>query len=252
MPAAAAWNPWPVGCAAAIAAMLVLALDTRRRLRRARRDVADLQEALVDARLDALRRELQPHFLVSTLNAVSELIYANPRAADEMIARLSALLRHAFQPGQPAEASLAEESRLLELYLDIMRLRFAERLFVRVDVPPALGSARVPRLMLQALVENALRHASDPSLSLVSVLVSAREEDGALVVRVRDRGAGTRRDPEDEAGLANTAERIAQLYGGEFGLSVNEAPERGAEVSVRLPLRRMTPGELAAGSTLAS
>ena len=219
----------------AVVVGITLVVDRYRAARNRELESVDLQRRLTEARLESLRRQLEPHFLVTTLNTISELIFTSPKAAEEMIARLNALLRHAFAPDQEHETTLGDELRMLDLYLDMMRLRFAERLFVQIDVPGELHSARVPRVILQPLVENALKCSADPAQSLVAVRVMARREDDVLVIRVRDRGPGC--DAASRSlGLANTAQRIGQLYGEGYGISLVDADEGGAEVVARLPL----------------
>jgi len=212
--------------------------DRYRAARDRQLDAAELRSRLTEAQLLALQRQLEPHFLSSTLKTISELIYSKPQAADEMIGRLSALLKHAFQPQREPETTLGEEVRLLGLYLDLMRVRFAERLFVRVNVPPELRDARVPRLLLQPLVDNALRHAADPTMTLVSVQVEARAVADELQISVRDQGpAAETAASRADIGLDNTAERIRRLYGSDYGLSRGRAGEEATELRVRLPLR---------------
>lgn len=220
----------------AVVVGITLVVDRYRAVRNRELEAAELKSRLTLAQLEALRRQLEPHFLTTTLNTVSELVYTSPKAAEEMIARLTALLRHAFAPDQEHETALGEELRTLDLYLDMMRLRFAERLFVQIDAPAELHSLRVPRTLLQPLVENALKCSAEPNQSLVAVRVSARREADALVVRVRDRGPGCTASARS-VGLANIAARIQTLYGDDYGISFKEAEEGGAEVVVRLPVR---------------
>jgi LytS/YehU family sensor histidine kinase len=129
---------------------------------------------------------------------------------------------------------LAEELRVLDLYLDIMRLRFAERLFVQIDVPEGLRGLRVPRLLLQPLIDSALRRSDDPGQTLVAVKLIAREVDGRLKLKVVDQASSTP-DAESDVGLHNAAERIRRLYGTDYGLRRRSEPE-GSAVEVELPL----------------
>jgi len=122
----------------------------------------------------------------------------------------------------------------------MMRLRFAERLFVQIDAPPELHAARVPRTLPQPLVENALKCSAEPNASLVAVRVSIRREQDDLAIRVRDRGPGCSESARGQ-GLANITARIQTLYGNDYGISLKEADEGGAEVTVRLPLRLRDP-----------
>lgn len=217
--------------------LLTLAFDRYRRLRDAEVEAATLRGQLVQAQLEALSRQIEPHFLFNTLNAISELMYTNPRAADEMMSRLSELLRSAFQQRNEPEATLAEELGLLERYLAIMRLRFGERLSVRIEVPDRLLELTVPRFLLQPLVENALQHGIDPGTGTVEVEVCAEADADAddLLIRVRDRGPGPAQASGHGVGLGNTAARIERLYGRDYGLSLRSSDDGGAEVLVRLP-----------------
>lgn len=209
-------------------------IDRYRAARNRELEAERLRASLTEAQLEALRRQLEPHFLFTTLNAVSELIYTRPSAAEEMIRRLSALMKHAFAPAREHEASLAEELRVLDLYLDIMRLRFAERLFVQIDVPEPLRAMRIPRLLLQPLLDCALRRSDEPEQTLVAVKLIAREVDGKLRLKVVDQAACSA-EPESDVGLANAAERIRRLYGEGYGLRRRSEPE-GSSIEVDLPL----------------
>jgi two-component system, LytTR family, sensor kinase len=229
----------------AVVVGITMVVDRYRAARNRELEAAELKSRLTESQLESLRRQLEPHFLMTTLNTISELIYASPKSAEEMIARLNALLRHAFAPDQEHETTLGNELRMLDLYLDMMRLRFAERLFVQIDVPGELHAATVPRVILQPLVENALKCSAAPASSLVAVRVSARREKDDLVIRVRDRGPGCDESARS-LGLANAAERIAHLYGAGYGITLAEADECGAEVRVRLPLRFGNASEAAA------
>ncbi len=219
----------------ALIAAITMVVDRYRGARNRELEAVELRAQLTQAQLQVLRRQLEPQFMFNTLKSTAELIYANPKAAEEMIARMSALLRHSFNSEQTHETTLAEEMRVLDLYLDIMRLRYAERLFVQVDTPAELQKARVPRLLLQPLVENALRYGADPSLSLVAIRVNVRAEGQTLVIRVHDR-SGCGEEMLRGAGLANVAERITRLYGPGYGLS-SRPDEEGIELIVKLPLR---------------
>ncbi len=219
----------------AVFSAITMVVDRYRGARNRELEAVELRAQLAQAQMQVLRRQLEPQFLFNTLKSIAELVYANPKAAEEMISRMSALLRHSFTSEQSHETTLAEEVRVLDLYLDIMRLRYAERLFVQVDAPAELARARVPRLLLQPLVENALRYGADPSLSLVAVRVSARAEDGALAIRVHDR-SGCSEEALRSAGLANLGERIVRLYGSDYGIT-SRNDEEGIELIVKLPLK---------------
>ncbi len=195
----------------------------------------ELRAQLTQAQLLALQRQLEPNFMFNSLRSIAQLVYANPQAAEEMIARVTALLKHSLASDSSHETTLANELRVLDLYLDIMRLRYAERLFVQVDSPPELSRAMLPRFLLQPLVENALHHGDDPAMTLVAVRVFVRAEGDSLVIRVRDHSQCDDQSPRS-VGVVNAAARIAQLYGPGYGLS-SERTAEGIEVTVRLPLR---------------
>ena len=195
---------------------------------------AQLESALADARLDALRLQLNPHFLFNALNAVAATMYEQPRAADEMLARLGDLLRASLQADMQ-EHTLADELRLLALYLDIQRARFGERLHVTLDIATGLDSVRVPFLVLQPLVENAIEHAGNTIEHRVSV--HARGHNGHVELRVSnlEGGPGAHRQGHG-IGMGNTQARLRHLYGEDAGLALETMAEQ-TQVRVWLPLR---------------
>ncbi|HEY7547173.1 MAG TPA: histidine kinase, partial [Blastocatellia bacterium] len=199
---------------------------------------AQLETRLAQAQLQSLRLQLQPHFLFNTLNTISSMIYENPRAADEMIARLSDLLRMTLRHSQSQEVTLAEELEFLNLYLEIMRARFEERLSVRVDVKPDTRNAMVPQLILQPLVENSIRHSVD-ARGHVSINIRSARENGSLLLEVIDDGPGIAADKittlGDRIGLSNTAQRLQQLYGEAHDFAFTNIEGGGLAVRVRVP-----------------
>jgi LytS/YehU family sensor histidine kinase len=195
---------------------------------------AQLESALSDARLEALRLQLNPHFLFNTLNAVSELMYERPQVADEMLSRIGELLR-ATLSATAQEHRLADEWQLLALYLDIQRARFGSGLDAHVEGDVALDDLHVPFLILQPLVENAIEHGGSGDGRRVTV--DARREAGRLTLRVRDFGGGTAR-PGHGIGFANVDARLRHLYGADAGVSRDAADGGGSVVTVWLPARR--------------
>ena len=173
---------------------------------------ARLQAQLTGARLDALRTQLNPHFLFNTLNAVSSLVERDPRGVRKMIARLGELLRHTLEDTADREVTLERELGLLKLYLDIMEVRFQGRLSVDLSVPSDLNNALVPTLILQPLVENALTHGVAAIEAPGRIEVSGQREGEWLMLRVRDNGPGPTGN-ESGVGLSNTMARLHQLYG---------------------------------------
>lgn len=206
-------------------------LDEARRLQA---EAAELHAQLADARLNALRTQLNPHFLFNTLNAISTLVEQDPRGVRRMIARLGDLLRHTLE-GDEQEIPLARELEMLRQYLDIMEVRFQGKLEVSIETEASLDEALVPNLVLQPLVENAFRHGLALMQTVGRVAVRVVREDGDLVLTVRDNGRGPAKEVRDGVGLTNTRARLTQLYGARQRLALTTAEGGGALVEVRLP-----------------
>jgi len=198
---------------------------------------AQLETQLAQAQLQALQAQVHPHFLFNALNTISSVIYEDVEAADTMIARLSEFLRHTLNASRSEEVSLDEELKFLNLYLDIMRPRFEERLEVDFSVENGIGSALVPNLILQPLVENSIRHAADPVSGSVHITVAASRQNGALLLEVKDDGPGLVNDQVRRSGLGlrNTSDRLERLYGNAHGVSMRNVNDGGLEITVLLP-----------------
>ena len=201
-----------------------------------RREAVELQAQLAQARLDALRMQLNPHFLFNTLHAVSALVERDPGGVRKMIARLSELLRHTLDSRSADEVALREELAFLQRYLDIMAVRFQGRLRVSTSVEESASNARVPNFILQPLVENALEHGVSRTGD-AEISITARREGEQLVIAIHDRGPGFDASAESGVGLANTRARLAGLYGDAASVEVRTAPEGGAAAELRLPWR---------------
>jgi sensor histidine kinase YesM len=202
---------------------------------------ARLEASMTEARLNALRMELHPHFLFNTLNAISGLVRRREiDAAVRMLARLGELLRVTLERGSVQQVPLERELSFLRLYLEIERIRFHDRLEVDFEVDPDALDALVPTLILQPLVENAVRHGVARLTGPGRVGVHAARQDGKLVLQVADTGAGF---PAGNGGtrlgvgLSNTRARLEQLYGADAALTLGNAPAGGALVTVTLPFR---------------
>ncbi len=199
-----------------------------------------------EARLAALRLQLNPHFLFNALNAVSTLVAdARPAEANRMLARLSDFLRATLDRADETEVPLADELAFARRYLDIEEVRFGERLRIDFDVAPESEEALVPPMILQPLVENAVRHAVLPRATGGAIGIVAACESGWLTLGVHDDGPASGPD-EAEArrpglGLANTRQRLAELYGEAGQLTLSESPRGGLAVSIRLPFRLAAP-----------
>jgi signal transduction histidine kinase len=196
---------------------------------------ARLDTALRAAELENLRAQLQPHFLFNTLQSISTLIHRDPPAADRMLTSLSDLLRLSLRTRAAQEVTLREELSFLELYLSIMRVRFGDRLAISVDAGPDVLDVMVPSLVLQPLVENAIRHGMADRGDRGTVEVRAIREHGTLRLDVADDGPGLAGSPTDGVGLANTRERLRRLYGEAATLELKN--EHGVTVQLRIPLR---------------
>ncbi len=201
---------------------------------------AHLETQLAQARLDNLRLRLQPHFLFNTLNAISAVMYEDPRAADTMIARLSDFLRATLDAADEHEASLEDELRLVALYADIMRARLEHNLKLDCSCPPDLRDVRVPSLVLQPLVENAIVHGMTGGRSGIGISIAARRDGDEVVIQVLDDGAGLDgavESPGSGRGIANTRMRLAQLYGDGERFRIASRGDGGTEVELRVPYR---------------
>ena len=197
-----------------------------------------LEAKLAQARLENLKLQLQPHFLFNALNTISSLVYDHPRRADAMIASLSELLRETIDDSAAPLVPLEREIATLERYLAVMRQRFEDKLTVNVQVDADVRDALVPHLLLQPLVENSIRHGADPQSHVVDVTLVARRDGERTSVRVRDRGKGLPAGPlRRGTGLANTAERLAQLYGPEHAFAFENCADGGLLVTVAVPFR---------------
>jgi two-component system, LytTR family, sensor kinase len=202
---------------------------------------ATLEAELARSQLDALRSQLRPHFLFNTLNAISTLTVEDPEKARRMLLRLGSLLRRSLDEEQH-EVPLEQELGFLLEYLEIQRVRFGDRLVVRVEIDPAVTTARVPVLFLQPLVENAIEHGGTDRQGGTSIVVRATRQDGALLLSVEDDGAGpgTEPSPAEGIGLRNTRERLRKLYGEQASLSLRSVrPDQpgagGARVEISIP-----------------
>lgn len=200
---------------------------------------AELKTQLANAHLNALKMQLQPHFLFNTLNAIMVLVRQQKgRQAEEMLARLSDLLRCVLEDVEAQEVPLRRELEYLQLYLSIEQVRFQDRLSVEISADPSILDAAVPQMGLQPIVENAVRHGIGRSSAAGKIRVSATRVDGTLELRVQDDGPGLL--PPELAqsrgiGLANTRLRLHQLYGEAARLSLENSAQGGAVATMVIP-----------------
>lgn len=199
---------------------------------------AKLEKNLAQAQLQNLRLQLEPHFLFNALNAISATLYEDPSMADEMIGRLGDLLRQLLKEDRSQLVPLVREIELLQLYTRVMEARMEDRLAVRIDVDAVVEGALVPQLILQPLVENAIRHGMDSNFKAL-VEIHACQMENSVCLTVRDHGAGLP-DSKPSAtgiGLRNTAERLQGLYGINHSFEIRNVQGGGAIVEICLPLQ---------------
>jgi sensor histidine kinase YesM len=225
------------------------ALEYSRRYREKERTAAELalkasrlEASLTRANLEALRMQLNPHFLFNTLNTVSVLALKGERQrVARMLSRLSDLLRLSLENDRQT-LSLREELDFLERYLEIEQVRFKDRLSIDMDVEPAAYEAEVPTLVLQPIVENAIRYGFSQTTGPGRVSIACRVRAGMLELEVSDTGPGFPESRTHNAstgvGIANTRARLEQLYGSNFTFELTNRPQGGACVRIRLPYRR--------------
>ncbi|GAB3425857.1 sensor histidine kinase [Massilia solisilvae] len=196
-----------------------------------------LEAQLAEAQLLALKSQLQPHFLFNTLNSIAVLIGDDPAAARYMLQLLCGLLRKVLDNDGSREVTLREELDFIASYLAIEQIRFADRLSYHVDAGPDVMQARVPSLVLQPLVENAIRHGVARRARPGRIVISARADNGMLRLAVTDNGAGLGRDVKWGIGLSNTRARLQQMFGARHAFDIGENPGGGTAVSLAIPLQ---------------
>ena len=222
--------PW-VACAA-----IVAAIETRRRSVHARVERERLRAQIAEQRLIALTGQLHPHFLFNTLQGISTLIHRDADAADEMLSKLSDLLRDLLRHRDNALVTLGEEIRYIRTYLEISQIRFADRLRFSIDVAPGLEGAAVPLFIFQPLVENALNHGIGGRAQGGSISVRAKRQGDRLHLEVADDGVGIASSNEG-MGLSNTRERLRASFGDDQHLSIEPGDDGGAVARIDIPLR---------------
>jgi two-component system, LytTR family, sensor kinase len=202
---------------------------------------AELEAILSQAQLHALKMQLQPHFLFNTLQTIAELVHQDPKLADRMILRLSELLRITLQSDGAHEVSLKQEIDFLKGYLEIEQARMGDRLSVKLMIEPETWSARVPNLLLQPLVENAVRHGIAPFSAKGQITISSARANGTLRLLVKDSGPGQLPTESRRVGvgLANTRARLLKLYGISSRMELSH--DDGFVVSIELPFALAEP-----------
>jgi two-component system LytT family sensor kinase len=232
-------------------AVWVVVIMTYRHYRTARqREIrtAQLERGLAQAELRNLRLQLQPHFLFNALNTISSTMYDDPRSADRMIGQLSELLRLSLRTSHAQEVTVRDELEVLGCYIGIMRARFGDALLVRVHAPPDVQNVLVPSLLLQPLVENAIRHGNASRMGRGTIDVRITRSGELLEIEVADDGPGAPADTDlfgTGVGLSATRERLRLLYGDGQRFMVRNR-DRGFAVTIAFPLRGLAVGHTSA------
>jgi LytS/YehU family sensor histidine kinase len=214
-------------------------VESREQMARQQMETARLNELLSKAQLTALRRQIEPHFLFNTLNAIAGLVREKKNdAAVGMIAGLSDFLRRVVEDSDRQRVPLADELQFTQKYLDIQQARFADRLKFSLDVPEELLAAQVPSLILQPMVENAIKHGIAKRVQGGSIYISACRNNGTLTLRVYNDGPGLPvgwEKTQSGVGMANVRTRLESLYGDAFELSLRDQQPGGVEAMVSVP-----------------
>ena len=209
------------------------------------RRTLELESRLTQANLHALRMQLQPHFLFNTLTAISSLIHENPKMADEMVGSLGQFLRTTLDMSSESEVPLREELEFVDRYLQMQQTRFGDRLRIHREIDSQIMDAMVPPLILQPLVENAIRYGIESREAGGTVTILARREADALRLEISDDGAGFSGAQlfgiRNGIGLSNTKTRLQELYGDRHQFKLIANDPAGARVVIQIPWR-ISPG----------
>jgi two-component system LytT family sensor kinase len=211
------------------------AMSFHREARDRQMQAVQLESLLHQAQLEALRSQLNPHFLFNALHSMAELVHSDPKLAEQLIVRLGELLRQVLQSSHQAEVTLGEELDFIRGYVAIEQMRLGDRLSVHWDIDSAALQARVPSLVLQPLVENAIQHGIAAATGPGTLGITARRDGEFLALEVRDNGPGlARAEPTPGIGLANTRARLQRLYGERQRFELEAG--NGLAVRLRIPL----------------
>jgi two-component system, LytTR family, sensor kinase len=207
-----------------------------------------LETRLTQANLQALKMQLQPHFLFNTLNAISSLIHENPKVADDMIGSLSQFLRTTLELSAKNEVSLRTELDFVNRYLEIQQARFGHRLGILREIDPTVVDTLVPPLILQPLVENAIRYGIESRETGGTVTIRAARDGRVLRIEISDDGAGFKGGQllksSEGIGLSNTKARLKELYGDKHLFKLTANKPAGATVTMEIPFRVAQPAEI--------
>jgi LytS/YehU family sensor histidine kinase len=235
---------------------LILSTQYYRQFRDRELKATRLEGKLAQAQLQVLKMQLHPHFLFNTLNAISALLHKDAESADVMIARLGELLRTTLENVGTQEIPLRQELEFIQPYLEIEKARLGDRLQVEMHIDPEAMDAAVPNLVLQPIVENAIRHGIAPYAEKGRIDIRARRESGILRMEVEDNGPGLSFEQQVNfrpgVGITNTRARLQQLYGLDHQFEMKNGASRGLTVTLVIPARESMPLENGHANGLAS
>jgi signal transduction histidine kinase len=223
--------------------IITYAFSYYNRYRKGELRATQLEAQLSHAQLQALKMQLQPHFLFNTLHSISALLSRDTESARKMITRLGDFLRLTLENSGTQEVTLQQEIEFLKCYLEIERIRFQDRLTTYVDIDPLALDSKVPNLILQPIVENAIRHGIAPRSTPGQIRIQAKQENQLLRIEVRDNGPGLPVNRKDEnlftkgVGLANTQTRLERLYGPSYRFELVNDPMGGLVVTLEIPTK---------------
>lgn len=220
----------------------IYVVDFYRRFQAEQLKSSELKAALANSQLNALKMQIHPHFLFNTLNSISALMHKDVKAADKMVARLGDFLRMTLENSGEREVSLKQEMDFVGRYLEIESVRFQDRLVVKMNIDPETLAARVPNLILQPIVENAIKHGISQQESVESLIISSKRHGDRLQIRVEDSGPGLQPSNGNRKGsktagigLANTRARLTHLYEENYRFEIKNAVPHGVIVTLEIP-----------------
>jgi signal transduction histidine kinase len=220
---------------------VIFTFDYYRKFNENRLIASQLQSKLSLAELNMLKMQIHPHFLFNTLNTISALVHKNPEDADKMISRLSDLLRTSLDYSGKQFVTLREEIEFLNLYLEIQKVRFKERLKVIINLDPASLNIEVPAIILQPIVENSIKHVLEKTKDVCEIKISSFIENKVLTLEVIDNGPGILESNyinKDGVGLSNVKSRLSQIYSNDQSLKIKNLQDGGLLVSIEIPIQQ--------------
>lgn len=197
--------------------------------------VLEAESLLTNAQLEALKMQIHPHFLFNSLNSLMELIHQNPRQASELLERLEYFLRITLTAQDAQDVSLKQELDFVQCYLDMQKVRFPKRLSVQYELDERSLSQRIPVLLLQPIVENAVRHGIANAASPGQISIESKTSNGVLSLKIRDTGPGMHQDFREGIGINNTKRRLEHIYGNDYRFEMKNEPSGGLTVCIEIP-----------------